>query len=56
MLTEEGNLVAEGGSHEALVYNAVPEVGGIAQAEIMVLITLHTLFIFSILGLTHHLH
>jgi len=29
-------MVAESGSHEALVYNAVPQVGGIPQAEIMV--------------------
>jgi len=33
-LTEEGNLVAKQGSHEAVVYNAVPECG-IAQAELM---------------------
>jgi len=35
-LTDEGKMVAEGGSHEALVYNAVPQVGGIPQADIMV--------------------
>lgn len=35
-LTEEGKLVAEGGSHEAQVFNAVPVTGSITQAEIMV--------------------
>lgn len=33
-LTEEGQLVAEKGSHEAVLYHSVPD-GGIAQAEIM---------------------
>ena len=35
-LTDEGRAVVEGGSHEALVYNAVPTEGGILQADIMV--------------------
>jgi len=35
VLTDEGKAIVESGSHEALVYNAIPE-GGIAQAEIMV--------------------
>lgn len=35
VLTDEGKMVAESGSHEALVYNAVPQVGGIPKAEIM---------------------
>ena len=34
-LTEEGKQVAERGSHEALVYNAVPS-EGIAQSKLMV--------------------
>lgn len=33
-LTGEGKLVAENGSHEAFVFNAVP-VEGIAQADLM---------------------
>lgn len=33
-LTDEGTAVVDGGSHEALVYNAVPQ-EGIAQAELM---------------------
>jgi hypothetical protein len=33
-LIQEGQLVAEKGSHEAVVYNLVPP-GGIAQAELM---------------------
>ena len=34
-LTQEGNSVADAGSHEALIFNAVPS-GGIPQAELMV--------------------
>ena len=34
-LTEEGKEVADRGSHEALVYHAIPA-DGISQAEIMV--------------------
>lgn len=34
-LTEEGKMVLEKGSHEAQVYNAVPE-NGIVQSELMV--------------------
>lgn len=34
-LTDEGKAVAEHGSHEALVFNAVPAEGGISQADIM---------------------
>ena len=33
-LTEEGKTIAQNGSHEANVYNAVPE-AGIPQAELM---------------------
>lgn len=33
-LTEEGRLIAEKGSHEAFVYNAVPT-EGISQADLM---------------------
>ncbi|XP_043281076.1 phenylalanine--tRNA ligase alpha subunit isoform X2 [Venturia canescens] len=33
-LTEEGQHVVENGSHEAVLYNAIPE-GGIVQSEIM---------------------
>jgi phenylalanyl-tRNA synthetase alpha chain len=33
-LTEEGLLVAEKGSHEAVLYHSVPE-AGIAQAELV---------------------
>ena len=36
VLSDEGKLVAEGGSHEAQVYNAIPSEGSISQAEIMV--------------------
>jgi len=35
-LTDEGKSVLEAGSHEALVYNAIPADTGIAQSEIMV--------------------
>lgn len=35
-LTSEGKAVAAEGSHEALVFYAVPAVGSISQAEIMV--------------------
>jgi phenylalanyl-tRNA synthetase alpha chain len=34
-LTDEGKQVAENGSHEALIFNAIPD-GGILQAELMV--------------------
>ena len=34
-LTDEGNLVADNGSHEALVYNAIPP-EGLLQADLMV--------------------
>lgn len=33
-LTEEGNLVAEKGSHEAVLYRSIPE-NGMPQAEVM---------------------
>lgn len=33
-LTEEGRLVAEKGSHEAVLYRSIPD-AGIAQAEVM---------------------
>ncbi|XP_060571763.1 phenylalanine--tRNA ligase alpha subunit-like [Ruditapes philippinarum] len=33
-LTDEGKQVAENGSHEALIFNAIPD-GGILQAELM---------------------
>lgn len=33
-LTEEGKLVSEKGSHEAVLYRSIPE-NGIAQAEVM---------------------
>lgn len=35
MLTDEGLTIAKNGSHEALVYNAVPADTGIEQSEIM---------------------
>ena len=35
-LTEEGQMVAKDGSHEAQVYNAVPSSGSVTQAELMV--------------------
>ena len=35
VLTDEGKATVESGSHEALVYNAIPD-GGTTQAEIMV--------------------
>lgn len=34
-LTAEGQSVAESGSHEALVFHAIPADGGIAQADLM---------------------
>lgn len=33
-LTEEGKLVAENGSHEAVLYRSIPE-NGMSQAEVM---------------------
>lgn len=33
-LTGEGQLVADKGSHEAVLYNSIPE-GGMPQAEVM---------------------
>lgn len=33
-LTEEGNLVAENGSHEAVLYRSIPD-NGISQPEVM---------------------
>ena len=42
-LTEEGKQVAENGSHEALVYNAIPA-EGITQSELMVIFFLHSSF------------
>lgn len=33
-LTEEGKLVAEKGSHEAVLYRSIPD-AGISQAEVM---------------------
>ena len=38
VLTDEGKSVANEGSHEALVFNAVPADGSTTQAEIMVLL------------------
>ena len=37
VLTGEGQGVISAGSHEALVYNAVPAGGSISQAEIQVI-------------------
>ena len=42
-LTEEGRQVAENGSHEAVVYSAVPPDGGILQAQLMVRLIIHLL-------------
>lgn len=39
-LTVEGNLVAEKGSHEAVLYRSIPE-AGIAQTEVMKVILFH---------------
>lgn len=45
-LTEEGQSVAEKGSHEAVLYRSVPE-AGIAQAELMKVNLLIILYIFD---------
>ncbi len=36
VLSDEGKLVADEGSHEAQVYNSIPNGESITQAEIMV--------------------